>query len=237
MASAASSPSSPVVASLPSLDPPELSVPSPISPPLQTSNPGISYSSRGAVLPPLEHEAPVSTPRRTRAATKPAEPREGQSSREGRDDREGAEPTRSRGIPWLLGVIGVLVVLAVAAGALAIFTLGPLAPPDRSSPQATTNGYFAALAARDYNRAWAYLADSRNAPGTQTSDIASLKTDDDQYGQVHSARILSLQQGPVGSAQATVTVQRGGAPTTMNYALVLTLYDGQTWLISSVSSS
>jgi hypothetical protein len=100
------------------------------------------------------------------------------------------------------------------------------------------NGYFAALAAQDYSRAWQYLADSRNTPSAQSADLAGLTADDSRYGKVLSANIIALSQGTVGSAQATVAVQRSAAPnTTMTYALVLTLYDGQTWLIDSVNNS
>jgi hypothetical protein len=138
----------------------------------------------------------------------------------------------------LVGIIGILVILAIGAGVLVAFTLGPLGAPDRSSPRASVNGYFAALAAQDYSRAWQYLADSRNAPSAQSADLAGLTSDDTRYGKVLSAHVTSLTQGTVGSAQATVAVQRSAAPnTTATYALVLTLYDGQTWLIESVNNS
>lgn len=135
-------------------------------------------------------------------------------------------------------MVVALILLALAAGAVAVFMLGPFAPPDRSTPQATVNGYFAALAAQDYARAWQYSADSHNSPDSQSTVAASLKADDDSYGRVTSARITSLRQGSVGSAQATVAVHRSDAPaTTMTYTLVLTLYDGGTWLIASVTTS
>lgn len=145
--------------------------------------------------------------------------------------------TRSRGGSWQLGLIAALVVLGVAA-AVAVVTLGVLAPPNRSTPQATVTGYFAALKAQDYAHAWQYSSASHNDPSSQDSYASSLRADDDQFGPVTSVGKVSVAQDSSGRARATVTVQRGGsAGTQITYTLVLTLYDGNTWLIDSIANS
>jgi len=137
-----------------------------------------------------------------------------------------------------VGVIAALVVIGVVAGALAIVMLGVLRPPDRSTPQATVAGYFNALKAQDYARAWQYSSTSHNDPSSQDSYASSLRADDDQFGPVTSVGKVSVAQDSSGRAHATVIVQRGGSTgTQMTYTLGLTLYDSSTWLIDSIANS
>jgi hypothetical protein len=146
--------------------------------------------------------------------------------------------TRSRGGSWLLGLIVALVVLGVLAGGATVFTLSVLAPPNRSTPQATVTGYFNALKAQDYARAWQYSSKSHNDPSSQGSYASSLRADDDQLGPVTSVGKATVVQDSSGRATATVIVQRGGsAGTQMTYSLDLALYDGSTWLIDNIANS
>jgi hypothetical protein len=152
-------------------------------------------------------------------------------------EEAGQGKARSRG-PWLLGILGVLVVLGVAAGFVAVYALGIFAPLDRSTPQATATGYFKALSAQDYSRAWQYASISHSDPNSETSFAGGLRADDDHLGRITSVGAAQVAQDSPSSARATVVVQRGGdAGTQMTYTLSMTLYDGTLWLIDSVTVS
>ena len=130
--------------------------------------------------------------------------------------------------------IGAVLVALALLGMLVLRSSSPPAhsPPDRSSPSATVTGYYNALSNQDYNRAWQYMADSRNNVDNQSADISSLREDDARSGKVLSATIGSVQDS--GSTQATVqvTVKRAlGGGTVISYTVTLTQFDGNTWLI------
>jgi serine/threonine-protein kinase len=148
------------------------------------------------------------------------------------------EGRRGRRVTWLVrGVIG-LVGLAVVAAVVAVLASGLLTPPDRSTPQATASGYFAALAAGNYTRAWQYSSASLNNSASQSTFVGSLQADDSQYGKIVHASVINVAQDTPGSARAQVAVQRANAPgTAITYTVVLTLYSGSTWLIDSISST
>jgi serine/threonine protein kinase len=136
----------------------------------------------------------------------------------------------------LLSAAAVCLVLGAAALGLSI--LRNVGPPDRSSPSASVNGYFAALIAQDYNRAWQYSTGSRNNTGSQATFTASLRADDAHYGRVLSAQITQVDDAVSGSVTVVATVTRAAAPQdALTYTLILTQYDGNTWLINSISTS
>jgi serine/threonine protein kinase len=236
------------LSALPSLDPP---LPNPAASQgaslygSMPANPGSSAgpyarTRRGAVLPPAGRP---SGPRNTKPAVsvvvkEQARPQERTTERTTeRASRRGV----SRGVAWLLGLVAALVALGVVAGVIAVFVLGMFAPPDRSTPHATVTGYFAALSAQDYARAWQYSSTSHSDPSSQANFVGNLKTDDDRFGRVISVGTVAITQDSPGSAHATVTAQRAGGSgssgTQTTYTLVLTLYDGSTWLIDSISGS
>lgn len=131
---------------------------------------------------------------------------------------------------------GVVCLLAVILG-VGLALLSAVAPPDRSTPQATVKGYYAALMAQDYNRAWQFAAESRNDVGAQSNYIASLRSEDVQYGRVKSFTVDSVEFDTAGHATARVSVTRSGTPdTTSGFTLVLSQFDGNTWLINSVTA-
>jgi hypothetical protein len=127
-------------------------------------------------------------------------------------------------------------VLALAVG-LGVAVLAASSPPDRSSPNATVSGYYRALIAQNYADAWQYDANSRNQVSTQSDFIASLRSEDSQYGRVRSFTITQSENDSASHATVQVNVTRAGAgvPTT-TYTVVLTQYDGATWLITSVTA-
>jgi serine/threonine protein kinase len=134
---------------------------------------------------------------------------------------------------------GAICLLAVILGG-GLVLLSALAPPDRSAPQATVNGYYAALIAQDYNRAWQFAAESRNDVGAQSSFVASLRSEDVQYGRVKSFTVVNVESDTAGHATVRVNVTRAGVPgapdTTSSFTLVLSQFDGNTWLINSVTA-
>jgi len=147
------------------------------------------------------------------------------------------DPGRRRG-PRLLVAASIALILVLAAGAVAIFVFGVFRPPDRSSPQVTASGYYAALQGEDFTLAWQYSAASHNNPTSLPGFIGSLRADDDRFGKVLSYSITGFAQDSGGRARVTVEVRRASAPDTpITYALVMTQYDGSTWLIESISGA
>lgn len=137
-------------------------------------------------------------------------------------------------IVWIAAVAAVLTIAVV----LGVTLHGLLAPLDRSTPQATITGYFTALEAQDDAQAWQYTSLSRNNPSQQSTFISELQADDERYGRVTSFQVTQTSTVSSGRIQATVTVDRAnqqGSPLT--YTLVVTQYDGSTWLIDSVTGS
>ena len=137
--------------------------------------------------------------------------------------------------PLLIGVALALILVAVG---IATFMIVPrLAPPDRSSPQATITGYFNALQQDDVSRAWQFAASSRNDTGAQSVFTQNLRSDDARYGKVISFKILSVNADS--SNHTTAMVQATRASDTSSpvvYAIALSQYDGTTWLIDSITS-
>ncbi|HEX8732391.1 MAG TPA: protein kinase [Ktedonobacterales bacterium] len=148
----------------------------------------------------------------------------------------GEAKTRRRGPP-LAALISILVVLMVVVGVIMAVSYQNLLPPDRSTPQATVNGYFHALEQQNANLAWQYVSASRNDPSSQSAFAASLSADDAQYGKVLSFTITQQETDSAGHSTATVNVSRANAPNApITYIVSVTQYDGSNWLIDSASS-
>lgn len=145
-------------------------------------------------------------------------------------------PRRLR-IPRLLMAVTALCVL-VAAVIAGMVALRAATPPDRSTAQATISGYFEALKAQDYNRAWQFVAQSRSSDTAQASFVSGLTSDDARYGRVLTYSIMPIEAGNSGQASAQVAVTRAQAPAqTITYAVELTQYGDNTWLINSVTNA
>ena len=140
----------------------------------------------------------------------------------------------SRG-PLLIGIALVFILVAVG---IATFMIVPrLAPPDRSTPQATITGYFNALQQDDFSRAWQFASASHNDTASQDVFTQNLRADDSRYGKVISFNILSVDTD--GSNHATTLVQtvRANAPDSpVVYSIALSQFDGTTWLMDSIAS-
>ena len=136
--------------------------------------------------------------------------------------------------PIVLGAVLVCVIIALIAVSVAV--LSATMPPDRSTPRIAITGYFNALRDQNYSRAWQYVAQSRNGSGSEAAFIASLRTDDTRDGRVLSSRITQLDDTN-GNVTAQVDVVRAHDPTmNITYSLELSQADGDTWLISSITS-
>ncbi|MGZ3581430.1 MAG: serine/threonine protein kinase [Ktedonobacterales bacterium] len=135
--------------------------------------------------------------------------------------------------PWL-ALIALCLVMVVAIAAYMVIRAA--APPDRSSTSATVNGYFAALHDHNYAQAWLFVSASRNDETAQSELASDWHADDARFGTVLSIRIVSTENDGAGKVTCQVHVMRANAPNTvMNYTLVVTQYDGSTWLIDSIS--
>ncbi|MGZ6388920.1 MAG: hypothetical protein ACXWQZ_06620, partial [Ktedonobacterales bacterium] len=100
----------------------------------------------------------------------------------------------------------------------------------------TVNGYFAALHDHNYAQAWLFVSASRNDETAQSELASDWHADDARFGTVLSIRIVSTENDGAGKVTCQVHVMRANAPNTvMNYTLVITQYDGSTWLIDSIS--
>lgn len=153
-------------------------------------------------------------------------------------DARSRTPERRAGInrgPLLTGIALVLVLVAVG---IATFMIVPrLAPPDRSTPQATILGYFNALQQGDSSRAWQFVSASRNDSGTQASFVQNLHADDTRYGKVVSTHVISIENDSVSHVIALVQVTRANdMRDPIVYSISLSQYDGTTWLLDSVSN-
>ena len=134
---------------------------------------------------------------------------------------------------WGVGLAAVAVLLVVGIyAATQVF-----APLDRSTPTNTVTGYFAALNAQDYSRAWQYMAASQRGQTSEADFTASLSADDAQYGRVLSSKIIQLNQDASGHVSGTINVFRARAPSApIVYTAALTQYGGQ-WMIDSLVTS
>lgn len=145
---------------------------------------------------------------------------------------------KREGISRVPLLIGIVLAIALVVVGIATFIIVPrLAPPDRSSPSATINGYYTALQQGDFARAWEYSAASRNDTGSQSVFTQNLRTDDIRYGKVTWLHIISVVTDS--SSHATVTVQAKRANDATNpitYSIAVSQYDGTTWLIDSITN-
>ena len=137
-----------------------------------------------------------------------------------------------------LALTGIaLALILVAVGIATVMIVPRLAPPDRSSPQATITGYFNALQQGDFNRAWQYVSASRNDTSAQNLFLQTLRSDDARYGKVLSIRIISVGTDSVSHATAIVQAKRANDPNNpVAYSISLTQYDGTTWLMDSITN-
>ena len=134
----------------------------------------------------------------------------------------------------------VMVGAGVACGVLiaaivAVLLLSATTPPDRSSPRATATGYFAALSAQSYQRAWQYMAQSLTDAASESTFISGLKSDDDRFGRVTSAHITSVDSA-ISQAFVQVDVTRAkSSGTVLSETLALAQFDNNIWLINSIN--
>ncbi len=141
-----------------------------------------------------------------------------------------------RRAPFALVIIALLTLMAVLS-VVAVIAYQNLAPPDRSTPQVTTSGYFNALEQQNYSRAWQFSSSSRNDPGAQSAFASALAGDDARYGKVLSFSITQSQSDNSGHTTVIVSVTRSAAPNApLTYALSVTQYGGALWLIDSASN-
>jgi len=196
--------------------------------PVQT---GTAASSPGSLRSPAKQ--PEKPTNHTLSVIGDQENREGDEKKPGRKDGKKAFGRFSRAqVIWsvlLAIVLVVAIILATVASQL-------FAPIDRSSPQATVNGYFNALRQQNYTQAWQFMSASRNDPSSQSLFESGLRTDDARYGKVLTARITQVTQNAGSSATVVVAVTRADQPTnTITYSLTVTNY-GSDWLIDTVNS-
>lgn len=146
---------------------------------------------------------------------------------------EGKRRLLDPGRPVVWGTAVAIAVLVVAVVATSI--LRSYATLDRSTPTATVTGYFVALQAQDYARAWQYAAASNGDQSSEITYAQNLKTDDAHYGRVLSFQVGAVAEDTAGHASCAVTVLRSGAPNAaINYSVVLTQYNSL-WLIDNIS--
>ena len=134
--------------------------------------------------------------------------------------------------------VGIACVLAIFIGLGAVL-IAASAPPDRSTPEATVGGYYSALEAQDYGRAWQYDADSRNNSSSQSQFMSDRRSEDQQYGRVTAFTVMPAQSDSATQATVQVNVTRAGpgGPTTTTFTVALTQYNGGTWLINGITAT
>ena len=130
-----------------------------------------------------------------------------------------------------------LALILVAVGIATAMIVPRLAPPDRSSPQATITGYFNALQQGDFSRAWQFVSASRNDTSSQDQFTQTLRSDDARYGKVVSIHVVSVSTDNANHATAIVQVTRANdTHTPIAYSISLSQYDGATWLMDNVTN-
>ncbi|HEX6796203.1 MAG TPA: protein kinase [Ktedonobacterales bacterium] len=161
------------------------------------------------------------------------------SSRDGEGDGvDGSGAPRRVSRRRIMVFAGIACALAILIGLGAVL-IAASAPPDRSSPEAAVSGYYSALKAQDYGRAWQYDADSRNNSSSQSEYISGLRSDDQQYGHVTAFIVMPAQTESATQATVQVNVTRAGpsGPATTTFTVALTQYNGGTWLINSITAT
>jgi serine/threonine protein kinase len=242
-------------------------LPYPSVPPNYTSRPEFARSTPGANSPaPISSPTPSGVPSRRGdpAATRPigtgalpSQPRpavhRAALETPAPPDEASDDWQRSRGAhdlsesdggkrrPWFKSpvLLSACVVVLIALGViLGLTAIRNLTPPDRSTPNATITGYFSALRASNYARAYDFLTDSQTNIADRANMLDSLAADDGHYGRVLSARIISVENDSGGKVAAQVAVTRALDPNTPQiYSIELSQYSGNTWLIDSIATS
>jgi len=147
-----------------------------------------------------------------------------------------AQRKQRKRAPFALLIISLLALMAIL-GVVAAVAYQNLAPPDRSTPQATTTGYFDALEQQNYARAWQFSSSSRNDASAESAFASALSADDARYGKVLRYSITQTQSDNSGHTNVTVSVTRSAAPNApLIYAVSVTQYGGALWLIDSASN-
>jgi serine/threonine-protein kinase len=204
-------------------------LPTPLTPPVAISKPALRQSTSQLA------EADRRALERLKSDINEAVPRNGAESPPERRDIHRRSRLRS---PWTWGIAGCGLLLVAVLIGFFLFYLS--APPDRSSPQATVTGYFGALEAQNYDLAWQYSAATFTNATSQASFIAGLRSDDALLGrvvQVDTAH-MSIERDSAGSATAQIKVFRADSPdNSVAYTIMVSLYNGSIWLISTISTS
>jgi serine/threonine protein kinase len=149
-----------------------------------------------------------------------------------------AEPRESRVFSRkMITVWSILVAAAIAATivSLTLYTRAN-APIDTSSARAAITGYYAALQAQNYERAWQYTAASTKDLSLQASFAANLRADDAQNGRVVRITIHSITGDSTDHATGSVDVVRANSPGAAQTESVLLTQYGGSWLIDSITS-
>jgi serine/threonine protein kinase len=136
---------------------------------------------------------------------------------------------------WVTAACAVLLVAAIVAAVI----YNASAPPDRSSPKATVSGYFAALEAENFTLAWQFSAAMITDATSQASFIAILAQNDAQLGRVQQAYVndMTIDNDSSGTTTAQLNVVRAHSPNiAVSNTLILGLYNGNLWLINSITS-
>ena len=162
--------------------------------------------------------------------------RQASVTEQGQRGKQGKRDKVQRRAPFALVIITLLALMA-ALSVAAVVAYQNLAPPDRSTPQATASGYFDALEQQNYTRAWQFSSSSRNDPGAESAFVSALSADDARYGKVLSFSIMQTQSDNSGHTNVTVSVTRAAAPNApLIYAVSVTQYGGALWLIDSAAN-
>jgi serine/threonine protein kinase len=147
------------------------------------------------------------------------------------------EPRESRFFSRRMIIVWSMLVMAAIAATIVVLTLYTQAnaPVDTSSPRAAMLGYYAAVQAQNYDRAWQYTTASTKDQSLQAGFAANLRADDAQNGRVVRITIDSITSDSAGHATGRVDVVRANSPGTAQTESVLLTQYGGAWLIDSVT--
>lgn len=139
-----------------------------------------------------------------------------------------------RRVPWRL-ISGLLAVVLVAGGIVLgthIFSFGA---PDESSPRVTVNGYFTALKAHDFQRAYLYL--SPKGTTTQSLDQFTNTQESDLHdlGDITTFQVQQISDEGANTQQVTVQVTRAGRDVSAQYSVTVEAINGN-WQIDSINN-
>lgn len=144
------------------------------------------------------------------------------------------EELAPRRVPWRL-IAGLLAIVLVVGGILLgthIFSFGA---PDESSPQVTVNGYFTALKAHDYQRAYLYLSPKGTTAQTIDQFTSAQQSDLHDLGDITDFHIVQTADSGNNSQQVTVQVTRAGRNASAQYTLSVETINGN-WQIDTISN-